>query len=89
MDHRRPRPAADKALDDMAINFHRQCKTQLGQDAALDTTHVHIEIAMRRFHGGANELGHVLTARLMVGFQDDAAVERGIAGAAPARNACS
>ncbi|MGW7486787.1 DUF4192 family protein [Streptomyces sp. NPDC054786] len=34
---------------------------------------------MRRFHDDATELGHALTARLIVGLQDDGAVEGGMA----------
>ncbi|GAA1920042.1 DUF4192 domain-containing protein [Streptantibioticus ferralitis] len=66
-------------LGDAAYNFNKQCATQLGQDAALSTTQVHIETAMRLFRQGATELDRALTARLIVGLQDDGAVEEGMA----------
>ncbi|MCR8573050.1 DUF4192 domain-containing protein [Streptomyces sp. Isolate_219] len=68
-----------KVLGTMAFNHSKMCSTQLGQDAALDTTHVHIETAMRRFRDGATELDSPLAARLIVGLQDDGAVEGGMA----------
>ncbi|UKY55198.1 DUF4192 domain-containing protein [Streptomyces inhibens] len=64
-------------LGSTALNFEKQCATPLGQDAALDTTHALIDIAMRRFRDGATELGQELTARIIVGLQDDGAVDGG------------
>ncbi|WP_330317991.1 DUF4192 domain-containing protein [Streptomyces platensis] len=77
------KPTADRdfleVLGTMAFNHNKMCATRLGQDAALDTTHEHIETAMRRFQDGATELRRELTARLIVGLQDDGAVEGGMA----------
>ncbi|WP_382465852.1 DUF4192 family protein [Streptomyces noursei] len=66
-------------LSDTAYAFKKQCLTQRGHAAALTTTHDHIETAMRRFREGATELDRALTARLIVGLQDNSAVDEGAA----------
>ncbi|MFD4480533.1 DUF4192 domain-containing protein [Streptomyces sp. NPDC058257] len=74
-------PTTLQELDLAARNFNKQCETRLGQDAALTTTLAQIETAIRRFRDGATDLGPLLTAQLIVGLQDDGAVEAGMAHA--------
>ncbi|MFE0190755.1 DUF4192 domain-containing protein [Streptomyces sp. NPDC058989] len=76
-------PTADHdflhVLGRTALNFKKQCATRLGRDSALDTTYALIDIAMDRFRNGTHELGHELAARIIVGLQDDGAVDGGLA----------
>ncbi|OIJ97808.1 hypothetical protein BIV25_13460 [Streptomyces sp. MUSC 14] len=77
------RAAADpeflEVLHTAARRFNARCTTNAGRDATLATTISQIDTVMRRFRGGvATALSRALTAQLIVGLQDDAAVEAGM-----------
>ncbi|MFJ9617805.1 DUF4192 domain-containing protein [Streptomyces noursei] len=70
-----------KDLHTTAIRFNRQRATAAGRDATLARTLNQIDAAMSGFRAGATVLSRALTAQLIAGLQDDAAVEAGIAHA--------
>ncbi len=70
-----------KDLHAAADHFNTRCATNAGADATLALTLGQIGAAMIQFHDGATVLSRALTTLLIVGLQDDAAVEAGIAHA--------
>ncbi|MGW2320170.1 DUF4192 domain-containing protein [Streptomyces sp. NPDC001680] len=71
-----------EVLHTTALHFNSRRATNAGRDAALATTINQIDTVMRRFREGATTaLSRALTAQLIVGLQDDAAVEAGMAHA--------
>ncbi|WP_179166478.1 DUF4192 family protein [Streptomyces sp. CB03238] len=74
-------PAFLKDLQTAADHFNWRCATNAGRDATLALTLDQIDAAMSRFRDGATALSRALTTQLIVGLQDDAAVEAGMAHA--------
>ncbi|MET9833744.1 DUF4192 family protein [Streptomyces sp. NPDC006385] len=74
-------PAFLRDLHTAADHFNTQCATKAGRDAMLALTSNQIGAAMRQFGDGATALSRALTTQLIVGLQDDAAVEAGMAHA--------
>ncbi|MGW8554015.1 DUF4192 family protein [Streptomyces tubercidicus] len=70
-----------KHLQAASARFNTQCATQAGRDATLMTTCDQIDTAMSQFRGGATTLDRDLTTQLIVGLQDDGAVEAGMSHA--------
>ncbi len=70
-----------KALHTAALRHNAQRATNAGRDAALMTTLNQIDAAMSQFRNGATALSRALTTQLILGLQDDAAVEAGMAHA--------
>ncbi|MGW0545173.1 DUF4192 family protein [Streptomyces griseoincarnatus] len=68
-------------LHTAADHFNTRCATNAGRDSTLALTLDQIDAAMRQFRDGANALSRALTTQLIVGLQDDAAVEAGVARA--------
>ncbi|WP_407286400.1 DUF4192 domain-containing protein [Streptomyces sp. BP-8] len=66
-------------LHTAADHFNSQCATNAGRDATLMTTLNQIDTAMSQFRNGAHALSRALTTQLIVGLQDDDAVEAGMA----------
>ncbi|MFE7781235.1 DUF4192 domain-containing protein [Streptomyces nigrescens] len=67
-----------KHLQAASDRFNTQCATQAGRDATLMTTCDQIGAALSQFRGGATTLDRDLTTQLIVGLQDDGAVEAGM-----------
>ncbi|OKJ55966.1 DUF4192 domain-containing protein [Streptomyces sp. CB02115] len=61
-----------------ALRFNGRCATRAGHDATLSTTCTQINAAVNQFRSGATALNRALTTQLIVGLQDDAAVEAGM-----------
>ncbi|MEU0722910.1 DUF4192 domain-containing protein [Streptomyces sp. NPDC006140] len=70
-----------KDLQTAAFRFNTECTTSAGRDATLMTTCTQIDVAMSRFRGGDTALSRALSTQLIVGLQDDGAVEAGMAHA--------
>ncbi|MFJ2199012.1 DUF4192 family protein [Streptomyces violaceusniger] len=70
-----------KDLHAAADHFNTRCATNTGREATLVLTLDQIDAAMGQFRGGATALSRALTTSLIVGLQDDAAVEAGVARA--------
>ncbi|MYU11543.1 DUF4192 family protein [Streptomyces sp. SID8361] len=70
-----------KDLHAAADHVNTRCATNAGRDAMLALTLDQIDAAMSQFHDGATVLSRALTTLLIVGLQDDAAVEAGMAHA--------
>ncbi|MFI2258978.1 DUF4192 family protein [Streptomyces tubercidicus] len=67
-----------KDLHAASTRFNAQCATNAGRDATLMTTCDQIDAAMSQFRGGATALDRALTTQLIVGLQDDGAMEAGM-----------
>ncbi|MGW7572353.1 DUF4192 family protein [Streptomyces sp. NPDC054765] len=67
-----------KDLHAAASRFNAQCATNAGRDATLTMTCDQIDDAMSQFRAGATALDRDLTTQLIVGLQDDGAVEAGM-----------
>ncbi|MFJ2247441.1 DUF4192 family protein [Streptomyces sp. NPDC094461] len=74
-----PDPAFLKELHTAASRFNTRCATRAGSDAMLATTSVQIGAAMNQFREGATTLTPALATQLIVGLQDELAVEAGMA----------
>ncbi|MET8681731.1 DUF4192 family protein [Streptomyces sp. NPDC004647] len=70
-----------KDLHTAALRYNTRCATNAGRNATLSTTCAQIHAAMNRFRDGATALNRALTTQLIVGLQDDTAVEAGMAHA--------
>ncbi|MEV6132141.1 DUF4192 family protein [Streptomyces violaceusniger] len=68
-----------KDLHVAADHFNTRCATNAGREATLVLTLDQIDAAMGQFRDGATALSRALTTSLIVGLQDDAAVEAGVA----------
>ncbi|WP_405803471.1 DUF4192 family protein [Streptomyces sp. NBC_01187] len=64
-----------------ADRFNARCATRAGSDGTLMTTCTQIDAAMGQFRDGAPTLTRALATQLIVGLQDDAAVEAGMSHA--------
>ncbi|NEW72562.1 DUF4192 family protein [Streptomyces rhizosphaericus] len=74
-------PGFLKDLHAAADHFNTRCATNAGREATLVLTLDQIDAAMGQFRDGATALSRALTTSLIVGLQDDAAVEAGVARA--------
>ncbi|MFJ5734770.1 DUF4192 family protein [Streptomyces microflavus] len=77
----RPTTADLEILKDLHVatfRFKSRCATRAGHDAMLSTTGTQIDAAINQFRSGATALNRALTTQLIVGLQDDAAVNAGM-----------
>lgn len=77
----RPTTADLEILKDLHVatsRFKGRCATSAGRDAMLSTTCAQIGAAINQFRSGATALNRALTTQLIVGLQDDAAVDAGM-----------
>lgn len=72
-------PAFLADLHTAADHFNTRCVTNAGRDATLALTLNQIDAAMSQFRDGATALSRTLTTQLIVGLQDEAAVEASMA----------
>ncbi|MFF9478041.1 DUF4192 domain-containing protein [Streptomyces sp. NPDC014733] len=66
-------------LRNAASRFNTASATGAELDATLTTTYAQIDTAINQFRAGTTTLNRTLTAQLIVGLQDDAAVDAGAA----------